>query len=604
MTTRQLASLAALPLSASTTLAGGSSSSGMMGDNGGNGSNPNANAAATLQKLYEEKVQKLQSDLTAAYKLHAENAAACLRLKERAERDERALLAKEDELSAKCREVVTLQNLLAAEKESSKERMRQLEATAEHLRKDAASTRIQLKDQEARMETLEKENDTLLAHIMKMKEQQTKEMNEMNEELLRAQAAANQRRLESSAGIGPNQLDPSSADMNSIIDHVAWSSNFNVEIPKERKRTIRAHRSGINSGRYNKAGSLIASAGVDGLVKIYDARSGQPRASLKGSSDSIMNVTFSPNDQMLLASGNDNIARVWSLKYGRVLHTLVGHTHKVFASTFTTDGSRAITGSHDRTVRFWDIAGANGACSRSLRCVSTCNYLSVNQNDNILATAHLDMHVRFWSILSGELMHDLGDLHGGQATSVEFSKDGLLAATASRDHTVKIVDIRTYKTLHVLEGTKNDPYRNLLNWSRAVFSPDDKHVVTGGHTGQLFYWSVETGEIEHITPGVNMEGGIYGNAEATSSPASASASSSSSTMKPLTSTIACVDWNRNGRQVMSCDLGGNIHVFEEEMNIGMGVAMGSMFESSSNSAEHSQNSSSGSGSQSRSSSIA
>lgn len=66
--------------------------------------------------------------------------------------------------------------------------------------------------------------------------------------------------------------------------------------------------------------------------------------------------------------------------------------------------------------------------------------------DFLLSRCCLFFVVRsFWSPNTGELMHDFEDLHSGQVTSVEFSKDGTHIVTCSRDNTVKIVDIRTYK---------------------------------------------------------------------------------------------------------------------------------------------------------------
>lgn len=51
-------------------------------------------------------------------------------------------------------------------------------------------------------------------------------------------------------------------------------------------------------------------------------------------------------------------------------------------------------------------------------------------------------------------MHDLEDLHAQQATSVEFSKDGMYIVTNSRENLIKITDIRTFKVVHTLEGTE------------------------------------------------------------------------------------------------------------------------------------------------------
>lgn len=85
MTTRQLSSLSAAP--------GYSRPEGMSNAN----SPANAGLGAATQKILEEKILKLQEDLTAAYRLQSENSNTFLRLKEQAEKDEKALLKKEEE---------------------------------------------------------------------------------------------------------------------------------------------------------------------------------------------------------------------------------------------------------------------------------------------------------------------------------------------------------------------------------------------------------------------------------------------------------------------------------------------------------------------------
>lgn len=393
MTTRQLSSLSATP--------GGPP--GMMGGSGAGGGKDGAGGAGfngAALKALEDKILKLQEDLTAAYRLQSENSHTSLRLKEQAEKDERALLRKEEELAEKTRAVITLQATLAQEKEGAKQRHKHLEHTVDLLRAEVQSSRSLAKAHESKIAALAEENDKLLNTILRMREEQAgndSEMNLIREELQRAtivaQAAAEAKKLaEEGRAIAPTEVDLS--DTNAVIEHVAWATNFKVEIPQERKRTIRGHRGPVSCVRYNSAGTLFASAGLDGLVKVYDARSGGNRASLRGSKEGIMNCTFSSNDELLLASGNDSISRVWSLKTSRVVHTLVGHSAKVWAGAFTLDGEKVITGSHDRTIKIWDMQAAAGACQRSILCQSSCNFLSLSSNDNLIGSAHLDTHVR------------------------------------------------------------------------------------------------------------------------------------------------------------------------------------------------------------------
>lgn len=264
-------------------------------------------------------------------------------------------------LAEKSRQVISLQQALQFEKESTINRNKSLEQTLELLRGEVQSSRLLMKNQEAKLNQLAVENDALHTTVIKLQEEKSNEQNELNvvkQELLRANAAKKlieEASLLSGVGrmIAPAEVDMS--DMNSLIDHVAWTKNVQVVIPNERKRTIRGHRGPVNSVRYNTAGTLLASGGTDGLVKIYDARTGANRASLRGTKESVMNVVFSASDEFLLASGNDSISRMWSLKSSRVIHTFVGHQAKVWAQAFTSDSNQIITGSHDRTLKIWSV---------------------------------------------------------------------------------------------------------------------------------------------------------------------------------------------------------------------------------------------------------
>lgn len=278
MTTRQLSSLSATPTSAmmmqqrGASLSVGGTSGGGGVTAGGPGNSSSGGGDGVAIKQLEEKILRLQEDLTSAYRLQSENSHTFLRLKEQAEKDEKALLRKEAELAEKTRSLITAQTALQSEKEASIQRHKHLEQTVELLRAEVQSARNQVKMQETKIAELNRENGAILASLLQLKEQQSLELNELNKtktELRQAnalaQAAAERQAQSAEKAIQPQQMDLS--DLSTIIDHVAWESNFNVAIPTERKRSIRAHRGPAQCVRYNTKGTLFASAGHDGIVK-------------------------------------------------------------------------------------------------------------------------------------------------------------------------------------------------------------------------------------------------------------------------------------------------------------------------------------------------
>ena len=67
---------------------------------------------------------------------------------------------------------------------------------------------------------------------------------------------------------------------------------------------------------FSPNGRLLASAGEDRTVRLWDVASGKQRAIFTGHTDDVKDVAFSPNGQLLAsASGgfDDNTARLWKV---------------------------------------------------------------------------------------------------------------------------------------------------------------------------------------------------------------------------------------------------------------------------------------------------
>lgn len=521
----------------------GSGGGGGHGDGGGGVSNA---AHEEAIKEMEQKLMTLQTELTDAYKKQSEHSATMLRMREKAGLDEEALLQKEEELAAKQNVLVSMQD----DGRGDRQRVKQLEATVELLRQEVVALKAQIAACEQNIKTLTDENKVLVDRLLELKESQASEMNDVNnmyETLLRKTQAAEREQKDAASAIG---RDVNFEDTASIMDAVAWQANFNVVLPSNAKRIITAHDGQVTSLNYNANGTLLVSGGTDTLVKIWDARTGTARATLRGAKQSVMHVDFSVDEALVLAVGNDKCGYLWSMKTSRIVHTLTGHSHKIYAGAFSLDGEKVVTGSHDRTIRLWNVS--NGYSVRTIPCKSSVNYLAVSPNNgNMVASAHLDKCVRFWSLNSGEMVHECDRVHTQQATCVAFSNDGTLLVTNSRDNTLHLIDVRTYaivRTFSAVEGmqhARHGVYRNPVNWSRVVFSPDAQYVIAGSACGRLFAWDVQTGKLKKSLVPCDDEGLAAGELE-NYAPA------------------VCVAWNRNGAQVASCDGQGHVILWQDD----------------------------------------
>jgi len=112
-----------------------------------------------------------------------------------------------------------------------------------------------------------------------------------------------------------------------------------------------AHAGAVTSIRLLPDDRII-SAGTDGTVKIWlPKRSGV--LALKGYPNALRKVAFSPDSHLVAVAGLDSKVFVWDAREGHLAGTYAGHSREAAAMAFRRDGCVASAGA-DQTVRMWN----------------------------------------------------------------------------------------------------------------------------------------------------------------------------------------------------------------------------------------------------------
>ena len=208
--------------------------------------------------------------------------------------------------------------------------------------------------------------------------------------------------------------------------------------------------------------TVIATGGADDVVKLWDAYTGKFLNELKGHTDYVQAVVFSPIDKDLLVSGGrDGKILLWSALEGRQLKNALpaGHDSAVRSICFNSAGlliassSGAQTSSErqDNSVRIWSISSGT---EELLIPFHTAPVASVAWHPalSILASASRDRIVG---------LHFLGDQagvvkkstalrgHTDYVNAVAWSLCGGLLASASSDRSVRVWDTVSGQALQV-----------------------------------------------------------------------------------------------------------------------------------------------------------
>jgi WD40 repeat protein len=87
---------------------------------------------------------------------------------------------------------------------------------------------------------------------------------------------------------------------------------------------------------------------------MIDATTGEELFILKGHSDQILCLAFSPDGKRIATGSFDKTVKIWDAATGQELLTLRGHSDIVTRVLFSPDGLRLVSRSADERMRIWD----------------------------------------------------------------------------------------------------------------------------------------------------------------------------------------------------------------------------------------------------------
>ena len=238
-------------------------------------------------------------------------------------------------------------------------------------------------------------------------------------------------------------------------------------------------------------------AGRCGEIRLYELASGKLVALLKGHSNAVVGLAFSPDGSRLISGsgGNDHAAILWDTGLRadargtepKLLHRLEGHNAEIFAVGFSPDGSRAVTGSLDHDLRLWRVA--DGKEIAHMTGHGDMVYSLAVAPDGIFASGDVSGEIRLWDTRDGRFLRILAR-QGTAVGSLSFSSDGklLLSGVGSAPPNCHVYDTASGKEIVTYSGHDNVVIAT-------AFSPDGRWAATGGGANnEIHLWDPHSGK--------------------------------------------------------------------------------------------------------------
>lgn len=234
---------------------------------------------------------------------------------------------------------------------------------------------------------------------------------------------------------------------------------------------------------------VLATAGYDHTVRLWEATSGQCTRSLQFTDSQVNGLEVSPGKELVAAAGNPNV-RLFDAagSCAQPVGSFDGHGGNVTAVGFDRAGKWLFTGSEDGTVKVWDVrAGSSPQKEFESRAAVTSVVLHPNQSE--LLSGDQYGNVRVWDLKANACSYELVPEEGVAIRSLSIASDGSLAVAANNNGTCFIWRLHgasasssgSFEPLHRLQAHNDYVLKCLI-------SPDIRSLATSSADRTLKLW--------------------------------------------------------------------------------------------------------------------
>lgn len=258
------------------------------------------------------------------------------------------------------------------------------------------------------------------------------------------------------------------------------------------RQSLRGHTDTVLSLAFSPDSKRIVSAAADGTIRLWDSANGKSLKILRRHQGAVSAVAYSANGRWLAAAGHDGVVRLWEEKSGAIRNEWRGPGNAILALAFSPDSRWLAAAGRDRVVQLWSVTDGRLAHTYPGHHGDVLG-LAFSPDGNTLASAGADRSVRLWNV--GGARDPAGlSIYRTAVQALAFSPDGRWLASGTEDHTVRLAETGA--------GTQIQTFVTALASVHALtYSPDGTQLVIGTADKKIQILDAVKGTLLHTLEG-------------------------------------------------------------------------------------------------------